>query len=122
MTTIEALTTKVIAFRDERDWKQFHAPKDVAISLILEAGEVLEHFQWKTPEETEAYVKGHRDEIGNELSDVLYHILLLAHDLDIPIGAAFTRKMAQNAKKYPVKLSKGNHLKYTAHQDAGTTD
>lgn len=114
--TLEDLTAKVIAFRDERDWKQFHNPKDVAISLILEAGEVLEHFQWKSPNEVETHVKDHRDEIGGELSDVLYHILLLAHDLDIPLGDAFNRKMAHNAKKYPVKLAKGNHLKYTAHR------
>jgi NTP pyrophosphatase (non-canonical NTP hydrolase) len=107
------LQKRVIAFRDARNWKQFHNPKDCAISLNLEAAELLEHFQWKTEEEFKEYLKKAKGEIGDELMDVLYWVLLLSHDLDIDIPKAFNRKMAKNNKKYPVKKASGNHSKYT---------
>jgi len=81
MSEIKKLTDLVLAFREERDWKQFHNPKDCAISLSLEASEVLEHFQWKTPEEIKTYIETHRDDIGEELADVFYWVLLMSHDL-----------------------------------------
>lgn len=113
MSDIKKLTEKVIKFRDERDWKQFHNPKDSAISLNLEASEVLEHFQWKNKEEIEKYIKEKKEDIGEELADVLFFILIMSHDLDIDIVEAFNKKMEKNAKKYPVEKSKGNHKKYT---------
>ena len=81
MSEIKKMTDLVLAFREERDWKQFHNPKDCAISLSLEASEVLEHFQWKTPDEIKTYIETHRDDIGEELADVFYWILLMSHDL-----------------------------------------
>lgn len=81
MSEIKKFTEMILAFRDARDWKQFHNPKDCAISLSLEASEVLEHFQWKTPEEIESYIENHRDDIGEELADVFNWILLMSHDL-----------------------------------------
>ena len=81
MSEIKKLTDLVIAFREERDWKQFHNPKDCAISLSLEASEVLEHFQWKTPEEIKKYIETHKEDIGEELADVFYWVLLMSHDL-----------------------------------------
>lgn len=81
MSEIKKLTDLILAFREERDWKQFHNPKDCAISLSLEASEVLEHFQWKTPEEIKSYIETHRDDIGEELADVFYWVLLMSHDL-----------------------------------------
>jgi NTP pyrophosphatase (non-canonical NTP hydrolase) len=113
MADINDIAKKVIAFRDARDWKQFHNPKDSAISLSLEASEVLEHFQWKNKEEVEKYIKTNKKEIGDELADVLYWVLLMAHDLNIDLGKAFDLKMKENNKKYPVKKSKGKHSKYT---------
>lgn len=113
MSDIQELTDIIIKHRDARDWKQFHNPKDVAMSLVLEAGEVLEHFQWKNKEEIEEYVKTHKEHIGEELADVLYWVLLLGHDLGIDIKSAFTRKMEINEKKYPVEKAKGSHKKYT---------
>lgn len=107
------LIKEIVKFRDNRDWKQFHNPKDCAISLSLEASEVLEHFQWKSPEETKEYLKKHKKEVGDELSDVLYWVLLLSHDLHIDIEKAFENKMKQNNKKYPVKKAKGKHTKYS---------
>lgn len=107
------LIDKIVEFRNARDWKQFHNPKDVAISLSLEASEVLEHFQWKSKEEIENYIKTNKGEIAEELVDVLYWTLLMFHDLGIDIEKSFDLKMKQNAKKYPVKKAKGKNTKYT---------
>jgi len=109
---MKKLTEKILKFRDARDWKQFHTPKDLAISLSLEAGEVLEHFQWKSPKEIKKYIKEHKKEIADELADVFYWVLLMSHDLNIDLKKAFLKKMAENNKKYPVKKSKGKHTKY----------
>ena len=113
MKDISKITKDIVAFRDARDWKQFHNPKDLAISLSLEASEVLEHFQWKSKEEIEEYIKTHKQYIGDELADVFYWVLLMSHDLDIDIEKAFEHKMKQNDKKYSVEKSKGKHTKYT---------
>ena len=113
MDQLAILTKKIIAFRSRRDWKQFHNPKDVAISLSLEAGEVLEHFQWKSKEEIEEYIVGHKEEIGEELADVLYWVLLFSHDLQIDIAKALGKKIKKNEQKYPVEKTKGSHKKYT---------
>lgn len=103
----------IVAFRDERDWKQFHNPKDLAISLMLEAGEVLEHFQWKNAEEMAAHVEAHKEDVADELSDTLYWILLMANDLNIDLVAALEKKMEKNRAKYPTDKAKGSHKKYT---------
>jgi NTP pyrophosphatase (non-canonical NTP hydrolase) len=103
----------VVKFRDARDWKQFHNPKDCAISLSLEASEVLEHFQWKSKEEIEKYIKENKGEISEEIADVLYWVLLLAYDLKIDLPKTFMEKLEKNGKKYPVEKAKGKHTKYT---------
>ena len=110
---MEDLTKKVVDFRDARDWKQFHNPKDDAISLILEAGELLEHFQWKNEKEITEHVRSHKEDIGDELSDVLYWVLVMANDLNINITKAFENKLKKTGKKYSISKSKGNHKKYT---------
>ncbi|HNQ31775.1 MAG TPA: nucleotide pyrophosphohydrolase [Candidatus Woesebacteria bacterium] len=109
---MNSLTKRIIAFRNARDWKQFHNPKDVALSLVLEATEVMEHFQWKNKEEMEEHVNKNRNEIAEELADVLYWVLLISHDLDIDIVKALDSKSKKNAKKYPVEKAKGKHTKY----------
>ena len=106
------LTKRIIAFRDARDWKQFHNPKDVALSLVLEAGEVMEHFQWKNEEEIKKYVETNKAEIGEELADVLYWVLLMSHDLKVDVLDALEKKIRKNEKKYPVEKAKGKHTKY----------
>ena len=113
MPTIKTLTRKIIHFRDARNWAQFHNPKDVAISLTLEAAELLEHFQWKNPAEIEKHIKTNKSEISDEIADVLYYLLLLGHDLKIDVPAALEKKLKKNAKKYPVAKAKGRHTKYT---------
>ena len=112
MTTIRELTNKIIAFRDERDWKQFHNAKDLAISLVLEAGEVMEHFQWKTKEEVEEHIRTHKEDIADELADVLHYLLTLSHDLDIDLVQAEENKIQKSALKYPIEKSKGKSTKY----------
>jgi len=112
MSNIEKLTEKIINFRKARDWEQFHKPKDVAISLSLEASEVLEHFQWKSNEEIEKYVKENKEEIGEELADVMYWVLLMSHDLKINILDTLEKKLKKNEEKYPVEKAKGKHTKY----------
>lgn len=112
MQSIDEVIKRIVAFRNARDWKQFHNPKDVALSLVLEAAEVMEHFQWKNKEEIEKYVVTAKEEIGEELADVLYWVLLMGHDLNIDVLAALDKKMEINEKKYPVKKAKGKHTKY----------
>jgi NTP pyrophosphatase (non-canonical NTP hydrolase) len=85
----------------------------VSLSLVLEATEVMEHFQWKSPEEMKDYVKKNKQAISEELADVLYWVLLLSHDLNIDIEKALDRKIEINNQKYPVKKSRGKHTKYT---------
>lgn len=114
MSDIKELTDGIVNFRDERDWKQFHNAKDLAMSLLLEAAEVLEHFQWKSPEEIEKYIEDQKEDIADELADTLYWILLMSHDLDIDVKVALERKMKKNAEKYPIDKSKGNHTKYSS--------
>ena len=113
MSDIKNLTKRIIDFRNARDWKQFHNPKDVALSLSLEAAEVLEHFQWKNDKELEEYVVTHKEQIGEELADVFYWVLLMSDDLGINIANALEKKMDKNEEKYAVEKAKGNHKKYT---------
>lgn len=113
MSDLDELQRMVTSFRDARDWKQFHNSKDLAIALNLEATEVLEHFLWKTSDETLAYMKDHKENVGEELADTLYYVLLMANDLNIDIKKAFLNKMAKNEAKYAVEKAKGNHKKYT---------
>ena len=110
METLKKLQSEVVQFRDERDWKQFHNFKDMLLSLNLEVSELCEHFQWKSEEEA---LQLGKEELGEELSDILYWVLLLSHDLGIDLGQAFREKMAKNMKKYPVELSRGRKENYT---------
>ncbi len=112
MSDIHQLTAIINQFFDERDWKQFHNPKDMAISLLMEATEVLEHFQWKNEKEVQEHIKANHSEIKDELADVATNLFALAHDLDIDLGEAIMAKMVKNRKKYPVEKSKGKHTKY----------
>jgi NTP pyrophosphatase (non-canonical NTP hydrolase) len=112
MDELKELTKKIIKFRKDRDWEQFHTPKDLAISLSLEAGEVLEHFQWKSPKEIEAHIKKHKEEIGDELGDVFNYLLLMSHDFQIDLVKAAEKKIKKSAQKYPIEKAKGKHTKY----------
>ena len=111
MSDLERLTAAIVAFRDERDWKQFHNPKDVALSLLLEAGELLEIFQWQQGEAIAQAARARREDVADELADVLSYTLLLAHDQGIDLAAALAAKMEKNARKYPVEQARGSNRK-----------
>ncbi len=113
MKTLEEITSQIVSFRDARDWKQFHGLKDIALSMMLEAGEVGEIFQFKTDAEINEKLEALQERIGDELSDVLYWTLLMAHDSGINLEEAFARKMARNESKYPLEKAKGSNRKYT---------
>lgn len=104
---------RIVAFNKARDWQQFHTPKDLAMSLMLEAAEVLEHFQWKNEAEIKQHLQDHKTEVSEELIDCLYWILLMAHYYDIDLKDSFDKKMQQNEAKYPIDKAKGSHKKYT---------
>jgi len=106
------LTEQILAFRDARDWRQFHGLKDEALSLLIEAGELAEHLRWHDDAELRAHITADPEPVADELADVLYWTLLLAHDLGVDLEAAFARKMAQNERKYPVATSRGSARKY----------
>lgn len=105
------LMEELLGFRSERDWEQFHTPRNLAISLSLEASEVLELFQWQDPrgEAVQALLPRLRE----ELADVAVYLTYLCHDLGIDLETAVREKMLQNRRKYPVELSKGSAKKYT---------
>ena len=112
MEEIRRITDKIIKFRDERDWKQFHNHKDMALSLVLEAAEVLEHFQWKSQNEVEEHGASFKNEIAEELADVAMYLFELADNLGINLSEAIENKLEKNAKKYPVEKARGKHIKY----------
>lgn len=112
MSEIKKLTREIKEFRDARDWKQFHNHKDMALSLALEAAEVLEHFQWKSPEEVDAHAAACKEELADELADVAIYLFELSDNLSIDLSKAIQAKMVKNAKKYPVDKAKGRHTKY----------
>ena len=109
---IKQITARIRKFRDARDWKQFHNHKDVALSLVLEATEVLEHFQWKSVKEVERHGKECKAEIADEIADVAIYLFELADNLSIDIPDAIEKKMMKNAIKYPIAKSRGKHTKY----------
>ena len=100
-------------FVDDRDWDQFHNPKDLSMSLVLEATEVMEHFQWKNAEEMAEHIIKMKADVSEELADVLYWVLLIANKMDVDLVDAFKKKMNKNEAKYPVAKAKGSHKKYT---------
>jgi NTP pyrophosphatase (non-canonical NTP hydrolase) len=114
VSEIKLLTEKVLAFRDERDWKQFHNYKDLALSLVLEATEVLEIFQWKQDMDAiNAVSRERQEDLADVLADVFIYTLLMANDLGIDLGEALKAKIDKNNAKYPVDKAKGSDKKYT---------
>jgi len=113
MNEVEEITAKIKKFRDERDWMQFHDPKNMAVSIILEASELLEHFQWKTTEEVEKYARQNQAEIKDEIADIALYLFELADNLGISLIDSMKEKLKKNEMKYPVEKSRGKHTKYT---------
>lgn len=114
-TTIAELRNRVLAFVRERDWEQFHTPKNLSMALAGEAAELMEHFLWATAEQSRAIVQepARRAKIAEELADVVIYALEFANMTGLDVAAAIETKMAANAKKYPVEKSRGRADKYT---------
>lgn len=107
MKNLDQVVKKLIAFRDERDWQQFHNSKDLAVALSIEASELLELFLWKNSEDC------NRERLKEELADVMMYALLLADKNNLDIAEIIEAKIKKNSEKYPVDKSKGNATKYT---------
>lgn len=116
---LEGLKRRLAAFAEERDWDQFHNPKNLAMALAGEAGELLEIFQWLSPEKSAGLTADpdKRRAVEAELADVFLYLVRLADKLDVDLEAAVARKLEENAAKYPVEKSRGNCLKYTELRD-----
>lgn len=108
MSNFKDLQNLINRFRDERNWRHYHNPKDCAMALVGEAVEVLEHFKWKNEREIEKYLKSQKKAVAEELVDVLYWVLLMAGDLKIDLISSFKKKMKKNEKKYPVGRVRGH--------------
>lgn len=102
MPDIARITQLLLQFRKERDWKRFHKPKDMALSLVLESAELLEHFQWKTDKQVKAYTAKNKEAIADELADVFNWVVLMSHDLKIDIVQTAEKKILKNGRKYPM--------------------
>jgi NTP pyrophosphatase (non-canonical NTP hydrolase) len=110
--SLQTLRAKLDAFATERDWNQFHNPKNLAMALSAEAGELLEHFQWLTPEQAANLPPDTREAVALECADVLLFLIRLADKLNIDLAAAAQRKLELNAQKYPVEKARGVATKY----------
>ena len=110
---LEGCEMNLRRFAADRDWEQFHTPKNLAIALSVEAAELLEHFQWLTPEESQLLPAEKVHVIRLEMADVLLYLVRLADRLEVDLATSAFEKIAINAKKYPVALSKGSAKKYT---------
>src|SRR3984957_9350451 len=114
-TTLAELKERVLAFARERDWEQFHAPKNLSMALAAEAAELMEHFLWASPEQSRAVAQDgvKRARIAEELADVVIYALEFANATGLDVAATIEAKMAANGKKYPVEKAKGRADKYT---------
>jgi NTP pyrophosphatase (non-canonical NTP hydrolase) len=112
-STLSSLRSSLRAFAAERDWDQFHSPKNLATALSVEAAELLEHFQWLTEAQSAQLSPEKLIEVKHELADVLIYLIRLADKLDVDLLTAAEEKIALNAQKYPVEKAKGKMKKYT---------
>ncbi len=110
---IQELQASLRRFAEERDWEQFHSPKNLAAALSVEAAELLEHFQWLTEEQSRSLSPEQQEQVGEEIADVLLYLLQLADKLQIDPMDAAKKKLALNAEKYPVERARGTSRKYT---------
>lgn len=110
--SLQILATQLDQFAKDRDWQQFHSPKNLASALVVEAGELLEHFQWLTEDQSRALSPEKRIAVGAEVADVLLYLIQLSAALGIDPIAAAQAKLKVNAQKYPVDLARGSSKKY----------
>ena len=101
--SIETLTTKILEFRDARKWRKFHTPKNLALSLVIEIGELFEIMQWKEDHEILSDINRLKPKLQDEIADIAIYLFLLAHEFDINLADAIPQKLVKNLKKYPLE-------------------
>lgn len=111
------LRQRLQRFVDERDWQQFHSPKNLAMAMIVEAAELVEHFQWDSEQQSRELSTEKREQVAHELADTFVYLLRIAEVLDIDLIAAANAKIDLNAKKYPADKARGRNDKYTAYEE-----
>lgn len=119
MSDICRLQEKIRAFRDERDWLQFHTPKEMATAIAIEASELQELFLWKAPGEVEEVLLKKREHVEDEIADIAVYLLELADNLKVDLPQIIERKLAKNAAKYPADRVRGSSKKYTEYSEGG---
>ena len=110
--SIKALTGRIRSFAAARDWEKYHNPKDMAVAIAAEAGELMQHFVWQQPDQIEARAADHREEIASEIADVGILLFEMADLLGMNLGEVMEAKIARNEERYPVSKAKGNNRKY----------
>lgn len=118
-TTLRQLKEKMAAFVREREWEPFHTPKNLSMSIAIEAAELMEHFQWLTVEESKNLAPEALADIGEELADIIIYSLSLSNVLGLDLANTVLAKMEKNIRKYPTEKVRGKSHKYTYYQDAG---
>lgn len=113
MSRYEEVIEKLIKFRHERNWEQFHTPKNLSMGISIEASELMQEFLWKTDEEVSKRIKEKPENVADELADIASYVFLLSHDLGFDLFHEIERKIEKNAKKYPIEKSFGKATKYT---------
>jgi len=111
--SLRHLIQAAVAFRDARDWAQFHNPKELAVSLCIESAELLQLMQWHKGPDLQKVIQEKHPHLQDELADVLFSVLLMAHELNLDLGQSFLDKLQKTAEKYPIEKSKGSPKKYT---------
>ena len=112
MDSLSDITRRINEFRDARDWKQFHNPKDMALSISIEAAELMEQFQWKNEAEYAGQIENNREAVADEMADVAICLFELTDLMKMDLGEEMLRKLEKNAAKYPAQKAKGSNRKY----------
>ncbi len=108
----EDLTRKILEFRDERDWQQYHSVRNLAASISIEAAELLELFQWSDDSTLADDLERNREDVRRELADIIIYCMLLAHEAGFDLASAVTDKLDENERKYPAEKARGSSAKY----------
>ncbi len=116
ITTINEIKDKIIKYMQDRDWSQYHSPKNLSMSISIEAAELMEKFQWLTTEESKEFIKSNKQEVQEEIADIAISLINLCKLYDIDLSQAIEQKMEINAQKYPVEKCRGKREKYTSYR------
>jgi len=112
MSRFEDIEARIRSFSEERDWDQFHSPKNLSMALSVEVAELLEHFQWLTEDQTRALNPEAVEKVSEEIADVFIYLARLSDKLEVDLLNAVEKKIAKNALKYPIEKARGNSVKY----------